>query len=248
MVFVNDAAQRKRDNDLLKANGYRWKKPDDITWVLFDPIDNPVDKQKAMQDIAAGTVPKRVPVFFYDDRLTAQLLARTLLGHVPVFLDTETTGTGPDDEIVDIAIVDFDGTVLVNKLVDPTMPVSPEAYAKHGLDEIELSGCVEIIDIWDTIYAILQNRHVLIYNSMFDLRLLRQTAARYNLEMPEVKAHDVMKLYSLYHGEKSRESDINYAAKKLEIACETFGIQPGTHRALADAEATRQLLIAMARS
>lgn len=34
-----------------------------------------------------------------------------------VYLDTETTGLGPDAEIVDIAVVDQAGRVLLNSLV-----------------------------------------------------------------------------------------------------------------------------------
>jgi DNA polymerase-3 subunit epsilon len=238
---------REEKRKLLNDHGFHWNK-DTGSWRLLDRNDKETNEQTALQLINEGRIAKLGPVFVYDDRLTAQLLSRTLFGYVPVFLDTETTGTGPDDEIIDIAIVDFDGTVLVDQLVNPTMPISAEAREKHGLDSVTLSFQPDMIEIWPAIYPILRDRPILIYNSMFDLRLLRQTTARYNLEMPEVKAHDVMKVYALYHGEKTRESDINYAAKKLEVACETFGIQPGTHRALADAEATRQVLIAMARA
>ena len=53
-----------------------------------------------------------------------------------VFLDTETTGLDPDhDELLEIAIVDDSGEVLLDTLIKPSTnnPVWPEAEAIHGI-------------------------------------------------------------------------------------------------------------------
>lgn len=40
-----------------------------------------------------------------------------------VFLDTETTGLDGNAEIIDIALVDRDGAVLLDTLIRPTRPI-----------------------------------------------------------------------------------------------------------------------------
>ena len=51
--------------------------------------------------------------------------ATKLLQLNPVFLDTETTGLGRYDEIVEVAVVDLDGSVLINTLVRPASAFRP---------------------------------------------------------------------------------------------------------------------------
>lgn len=52
-----------------------------------------------------------------------------------VLLDTETTGVGEDAEIIEIAILDVDGTQLLNTLVRPTQPIPAEATAIHRITD-----------------------------------------------------------------------------------------------------------------
>ncbi|BCC80200.1 MULTISPECIES: 3'-5' exonuclease [Bacillus] len=48
-------------------------------------------------------------------------------------LDTQTTGLGETDEIVEIAVTDLDGKTLLNTLVKPTVPISDDATMIHGI-------------------------------------------------------------------------------------------------------------------
>jgi DNA polymerase III epsilon subunit-like protein len=64
--------------------------------------------------------------------------------------------------------------------------------------------------------------------------------------MPPLITHCLMKQYAQYHGELAVGSKDQFRSRKLDQACEAFGITPGGHRALADAEASRQVLLAMA--
>ncbi len=45
-------------------------------------------------------------------------------------LDTETTGLGKNDEIIEISILALDGTVLLDTYVKPSIPVSKGAYER----------------------------------------------------------------------------------------------------------------------
>ena len=49
------------------------------------------------------------------------------------FFDTETTGLSDEDEIVHIAIVDIDGSVLIDTLVKPSKLIPSEATYIHNI-------------------------------------------------------------------------------------------------------------------
>ena len=51
----------------------------------------------------------------------------------PVYLDTETTGLELKDEIVEIAIIDKNGLVLIDSLIKPKQPIPDSATAIHHI-------------------------------------------------------------------------------------------------------------------
>ena len=89
----------------------------------------------------------------------------------PVFVDTETTGLNQDgtDEVLEIAIVDADGTTLLNTLVRPVRNTAwPNAQAIHGISPQD----VDRAQPWETqlpkIAAICAGKTVVFYNAPFD--------------------------------------------------------------------------------
>ncbi len=156
----------------------------------------------------------------------------------PVFLDTETTGFSKHDQIVEIAIIDHDGTVLMDTLIKPTVPISYHAIQVHGINEHKVKNAPSFADIWPTLLEILNNRPVVIYNQSFDLRMIRQSQQAHGItamEPPQV--YCAMEMYTAFRGKA-----------KLEVAAEQCGIPVPTnrHRAAADAELMRQLVRYMA--
>ena len=60
--------------------------------------------------------------------------------------DLETSGTGPNDAVVEIGVVDLVGgeTIIVGSdLVRPPVPVSPEASAIHQIVDDDVSQCMD---------------------------------------------------------------------------------------------------------
>ena len=60
--------------------------------------------------------------------------------------DLETSGTGPNDAVVEIRAVDLVGgeTIIVGSdLVRPPVPVSPEASAIHQIVDDDVSQCMD---------------------------------------------------------------------------------------------------------
>lgn len=165
-----------------------------------------------------------------------------------VFLDTETTGLGPEAEIVDIAVVGLDGTVCLDTLVKPTQPIPPEAAAVHGITDAMVADAPP----WRLVYPLIEwwldHRSVVIYNAQFDLKMIDQCRRAAGLRdgLDPALAYCAMLQYSAFDGTPGKYPG-SMKWHKLERAAERFGITPGTHRALADAEACRQVVLAMAK-
>jgi len=91
-----------------------------------------------------------------------------------VILDTETTGLY-EAEIVEIAVIDTSGNVLLNTLVKPKNGIPEEVTAIHGITNEMVAGAPTWPEVWEQLYSILNGKKVLIYNSDFDIRLMKES-------------------------------------------------------------------------
>ncbi|MCS7050839.1 MAG: 3'-5' exonuclease, partial [Thermomicrobium sp.] len=164
-----------------------------------------------------------------------------------VFLDTETTGIGQSDEVIEIAILDATGRMLLQAISKPSCSVDPGAASVHGLDDTLLASAPAWPVVYRDVLAVLRTvDHVVTYNADFDRRLIAQTCARYDLRFPSLQWHCAMRRFADYAGRPLVESWRAY--HRLSEALERLGIpHPGSHRAANDAEACRRLVHAMAR-
>lgn len=164
-----------------------------------------------------------------------------------LYLDTETTGLDERAEIVDIAIVDGAGRVLLNTLVRPVEPIPPDATRIHGIT----NQMVARARTWDQV-APLVNRliagasRVVVYNADFDTRIMRQCNARYRLPDQPAAWECAMLHYATYAGVIHQRYG-GYRWHKLGDAAARFG-HTGVlqHRALADTLLCRRVVLGMA--
>jgi DNA polymerase-3 subunit epsilon len=165
----------------------------------------------------------------------------------PVFLDTETTGLGPEAEICEIAVIDHQGRTLLDSLVKPRQPIPQEATDVHGICNADVAVAPQLPDLWGHLTFLLIVKPVVIYNADYDLRLIRQSAAAWDLTVPELRAGCAMKLYARFYGEWN-DARGSYRWQRLIDAARQCGlpIPMNLHRAAADAELTRLLLRHMA--
>jgi len=108
-------------------------------------------------------------------RKEAIIKARSLIERQPVYLDTETTGIGPNDNIVEIAVIDDDGYTLIDTLVKPVGTISTETIRIHGITDEMVRASPRWMEVWDQVEPVLSGRFVGIYNAEFDLRLIQQS-------------------------------------------------------------------------
>jgi DNA polymerase-3 subunit epsilon len=173
----------------------------------------------------------------YSSRKSAIQRAREYLAVRPVFFDTETTGLGPDAEIIEVSVIDHDGIELFDSLVRPNGRIPLDAMQIHGISNEMVKDMPIWPDIWPALRTVLNGRYIGIYNAEFDLRMIRQTHQVYNLawDLTTGKIFDIMKLYADYTGSQRWVS--------LEKAGRQCGIPlPNAHRARADTLLLRALL------
>jgi DNA polymerase-3 subunit epsilon len=176
-------------------------------------------------------------------RRNAILRARQALSARPVYLDTETTGLNPKDEIVEISIVDEDGSVLIDKFVRPLQPIPSEATRIHGITNEDVKGALRWPILWQEVRPLLAGRLIVMYNAEFDLRMMQQSMANYRQPWnAKFDTFDLLKVYAEFRSEwDARRQSYRYfsldaAGKHAMIAL------PNAHRATADSLLTRALL------
>ena len=82
----------------------------------------------------------------------------------PLFFDTETTGGGREDQIIEIAFCDSDRNVIIDTLIYNDRPSSPGAFKVHGIYPHELIGKPTFIDIQPAIVQLLKGRTLYAYS------------------------------------------------------------------------------------
>lgn len=173
--------------------------------------------------------------------------AKLWLAKEPVFLDTETTGLDHEAEICDIAIVDYKGRVLVDTYIKPTLPIPTAASNVHGITDEVVATAPTWQQMEATITSTLKGRHVIIYNAEFDIRMFHQSNQAYGKSYQRRwYAVCAMQLYAEYYGQLDDYRE-TYRWQKLSAAAEQCGLEipENLHRAVGDAELTRQILIHM---
>ncbi len=176
-------------------------------------------------------------------RKNAILRAQHALLAGPVYLDTETTGLGDKDEIVEISIVDKDGSVLLEKFVRPSMPIPLEATRIHGITDEDVKSSLRWPIIWQEVRPLLAGKLIVMYNADFDLRMMQQSMTKYRQPWnAKLDAFDLLKVYAEFRSEWDMKRQ-SYRYFSLDAAGKHARITlPNAHRAVADLLLTRALL------
>ena len=105
------------------------------------------------------------------ERQAAIFEAKREMSRQPVYLDTETTGLESTDQIVEVCVLDYDGTVLIDSLVKPSGSIPSSATRIHGVTTDMVKDAPTWPDLWPQVEAAMVNRRVAIYNAEFDVRM-----------------------------------------------------------------------------
>jgi DNA polymerase-3 subunit epsilon len=180
-------------------------------------------------------------------------------------LYTETTGLGSNDEIIEVCLIDLDGTILLNTLIKPAISISDAASRIHGIYDQDVENAPFWEDVYEDFINIIKDKKVNIYNSEFDIKMLNRTSYPCGFKTINhidnklsTKHRDLNKfIFINYHCVMLEYADIwgdyheyynNNRWQSLSDAAEQQSIDISdltTHRAYADCEITRRLLLKM---
>jgi DNA polymerase III subunit epsilon len=150
-------------------------------------------------------------------------------------LDLETTGLMAEtDRIVEIGAVRFrsDGCEIgrFQRLVNPDRPMSPAAYAIHGISDADLADAAPAREILPEFLAFLGDADttaLIAHNAAFDAGFLGRELGRAGLPAPTHSLFDTLAL--------ARRRMPDLASHRLDYLARALGLDPSdAHRALAD--------------
>jgi DNA polymerase III subunit epsilon len=174
-----------------------------------------------------------------QDRNAAILWARSIFdrAHEYFILDTETTGLD-NPEVIELAIIDPSGLMVINQRFKPKAWIEPGATKIHGITNEMLHRCPEWSVVADRLTNILTQRTLLIYNARFDNNAIFNSYNAHVVYHPLLDSQCVMQWYSQFVGDWN-EYRGGYRWQKLPN---------GDHSALGDCLATLEVLKRMANS
>ncbi|MFF4291013.1 exonuclease domain-containing protein [Streptomyces sp. NPDC001633] len=110
----------------------------------------------------------------WDELGPVRAWARQVLAqpHEYAILDTETTGLGGDIRVVEIAVTDGAGTLLMDTLTNPGIPIPEEATAVHGITDAMVAEAPPFGAILPALTTALRDRRIIIYNRDYDTAVL----------------------------------------------------------------------------
>jgi DNA polymerase-3 subunit epsilon len=154
-----------------------------------------------------------------------------------IVLDTETTGTdhAKGDRIIEIGCVELLNHIPTGKnyhvYINPEYPVSPGAFAVHGLSDEFLADKPVFAAIVDGFYEFIRGARLVIHNAAFDIGFINAEFARTG--HPPIALPDVVD--TLIMARRKHPG----AANNLDALCSRYGIDNSKrtrHGALLDAE------------
>ena len=163
-----------------------------------------------------------------------------------VALDLETTGLMPEtDRIVEIGAVRFgpDGREIgrFQRLVNPQRPMSPAAYAIHGISDADLADAAPAHEVLPEFLAFLGDAgttSLIAHNAAFDAGFLGRELGRAGLPAPAHSLFDTLAL--------ARRRLPDLASHRLDYLARALGLDPSdAHRALADSLRVKAMWISL---
>jgi DNA polymerase-3 subunit epsilon len=122
-----------------------------------------------------------------------------------VIVDTETTGLpsrDPDTEVCQLSITDTKGKPLFSMLLKPNKPMGAEVIGIHGITNEQVQNQPMFAQVAKMISFVLENKHVVCYNSGFDVKLLWSLFKKYDTPVPKVAGIScAMEEYSRWVGD-----------------------------------------------
>lgn len=161
-----------------------------------------------------------------------------------VAFDTETTGFGKDDRIVQLAMASYiDGELRLKKwLVYPGMPIPEASTAVHGITDQMVKGAPMFRDIVDEVLPELRRAPWVAHQMIFDARMLAKEIP------PDQWPHGIPTLCTMTYAKKHHPLTKTRKGHKLADLANVFGkdYEPGQlHDAVIDTQLLTEITLTM---
>lgn len=168
----------------------------------------------------------------------------------PLYLHLATSKHGSQGEVVEVGLLETDGSPLLDELVCPQGAIRPDMSAIHGLTNEVLRAAPAWTEVYPRLRLALQDRRVVVYDPAACLDLLRHSTSIAHLRwaIDEESFIDVQALFARFHGQREAQSGRFRTFPMLEAA-NMLGLNTETivyRRALEDATLLRSMLMALA--
>jgi DNA polymerase III subunit epsilon len=181
-----------------------------------------------------------------DHKMACAQIATEWLKDEPLILDTETTGVGEDDEVIEVCLMSHTGDVLLSTLVRPSKSIPEEASKINGIYDNDILTSPTWNEVHADLSRLIAGKTVIMYGADFDVRLMEQTAREYDLPPLNFRPECAMVLFAEWNGERKGDG---YRWMKLVWAANYFDINvEGAHRAEADCMMTLEVVKRMAQA
>ena len=151
--------------------------------------------------------------------------------------DTETTGLSVSDRLVEIGAVRFRGEEIEGEwstLVNPGLPIPPEATAIHGIRDTDVRDSPPAAQILPSFLSFIEGAALVGHNAPFDVRVLVLELLRAGLVLPDNPVLDTCAI--------PRRLRLSVPNHRLGTLAGAFGVpQARAHRALDDARVAKDL-------
>ena len=154
-----------------------------------------------------------------------------------LILDTETTGL-ERGEVVQIGVIDSSGKTIINTFVKPVEPIPASTTRIHGITNQMVATAPRFGDVIDSLRQALNGQQVIVYNAVYDRKMLHQSAEAAGIEKTEWK--DISRWWCAMEGFAEVYGEYNsarrsYRWQKLATAARYYGIPlVEEHSALGD--------------
>lgn len=198
-------------------------------WIAATGLPSDDDTQEVQHVTAAPLVD--------DGDRSLQAFKRMIQRGEYVILDTETTGL-ERGEICQIAVIDHTGNVLLDTLVKPVGRIPADASRIHHLYDADVASAPHWEEVSAKLLPILTGKDVVIYNAVYDRKMMHQSAEAAGLPKVEWKERArfwcAMEAFAEVYGDWN-EYRRSYRWQKLVTAAAYYNLPTdNAHTALGD--------------
>ena len=223
------------DRDVLKNKGAKWNALDKF-WYVPDGKD-PVVFREYMDDLTQSVCDAFVSHYEslrekdLESRIVEvstmdEFLARSkyIKPDDFVVIDTETTGLGLNDEVVELSVLDSKANELYHSFFKPGVRMNSMATQVSGIADEHLNGAPMFVSEWNKILSIIGGRRVAGHNLGFDRRLMQQTLEKQTgVDCSQV--FDKMFDNAIDSWRLAQQSNVGKGKRSLGQLCDAMGVK-----------------------